>query len=1561
MKKLGSYLVIISLLLTALTTTGFAQTITQDEITVTLTTDKEEYSKDEEIKASLTITNNGSVEITNVISHISATEGYVLSENSSSTNRIDSLAAGEENTVDTNYTTSTYDEPSTDDETSDTVQTGYKSNIAILVIALFVSGIGIPLLLKSKKAKKYIALFLCVTMLSTAIPFVGIQSVSAETTTETKTIEVSKNVLVDGEEVEIKAVVSYDIPVENSQTTDDELTVSVDWSTQISETTSASYGLNTFKIFNSEVSTNESYQENMEYMNIGFIRQHSAEIMNDSSATNGWIDYANECWDEEKILEALAGAEELDATAIQCIPSWPDWMDVDDDGLLDEDMYDDFAEFCAELVYIINITGEYNVEYWEPTNEKDNEYYVNVATSEREETFMELITIYNMAVEAMKEVDPTIKTGGLSFARGDLTDMVEMFVEETVEAGTLDFLSYHFYAVGDASATYEEIFNRASSSLVNHTSDIRDILDEYSPDTYIPLFVDEFNIFWAWDISADGMITYQAGVFDALCLIYANLSGADVTTVWNDIDGVYGKMSSSYELRTPADVYQMFNNYVIGDVVSSSSSDESKIVSFAIDNEEHQSIVIVNRTELPEGVSIGFENFTGDLGETVYIHQTSETGYQIQEATWADVLGGNYYVPAYSVTIITNSQEMPTILPDEIDKIVTTENSSLTGELKVTVDSNHLSFEGNLGWMHTTIDGNNVKADADREFTYSQIGDGALSSAYFWGEVSYFDGTDPVTEDNGEYGISTSQVGDGFEFDVDIEPGEETVYVCWGADYGTATITATLEDGTTYSETVDTSTVWENNYQTITKLDLSVDEATTLNIKITLDSAYSTGTSTVKVLSVSIGNDEAGSATLFAEEASVSSTVNLTEVGSYDWVFLGGDGLVNGEPSVERKDTDTQYISDIELIGDPDFVERTTASSKSYSWTDGTTTSATSASNGVTFGDQDNKGTGVSFEIPIETTEAMALSVYLGAYGGGGTLYVSIEDSEGNLLAMPQSIGVRNSSGSIDVVEKIVFQTDVEGAVLKVQYTYTTYDWQDCVWISAIALGEADVEGPSAPTNVTAEKVGSDYVVLSWDASTDDGEVTAYQIYLSNTLAVTLDADITSYYLKGLTADTDYDIRVIAKDSYGNLSDYSDTLKVTTDSTENVYVANTDTDDSDSTTDGDTTTGGTTTEDTLIIDSYSTSSHNLTEEGTLAWVHFGAGISSSQPDSNKINYQADSTMAITGEFIGTGSTSNKWTWYKLSYTDGDGVATATEYPYGSTKSRVNDGFKVTAEVGAGEKEVIVRWGGNSSTVTMTATLYDGDDKVLVTDSTTATFSGDQYKISSINIDTDVEDAYLVITVILDDGTSATLQAVTFSGEYTENTTQDFVAVNTLATSQVDLKAGAYNLSEIGTTDWVYISSVEDSNLVTERKNTDTSYISDISLIDGTELSAKTNNNYSFMWDDGTTTENQTGTSDTVSFTTGSASTGCIFTVDASEDEMVLDIYAAGANGYTYNLIFTLIDKDGNVLEESQSQFISQNSNVDIQAVFSSNAEGAKLKVECSKAGLVGQVVHQFAQ
>ena len=89
-----------------------------------------------------------------------------------------------------------------------------------------------------------------------------------------------------------------------------------------------------------------------------------------------------------------------------------------------------------------------------------------------------------------------------------------------------------------------------------------------------------------------------------------------------------------------------------------------------------------------------------------------------------------------------------------------------------------------------------------------------------------------------------------------------------------------------------------------------------------------------------------------------------------------------------------------------------------------------------------------------------------------------------------------------------------------------------------------DTQAPTAPTSLASTTKTATSITVTWNASTDNVAVTAYDVYANGALKTTV-SGLTAT-LTGLTASTSYNINVYAKDAAGNTSSSSNTIAVTT-------------------------------------------------------------------------------------------------------------------------------------------------------------------------------------------------------------------------------------------------------------------------------------------------------------------------------------------------------------------------------------------------------------------------------
>ena len=90
----------------------------------------------------------------------------------------------------------------------------------------------------------------------------------------------------------------------------------------------------------------------------------------------------------------------------------------------------------------------------------------------------------------------------------------------------------------------------------------------------------------------------------------------------------------------------------------------------------------------------------------------------------------------------------------------------------------------------------------------------------------------------------------------------------------------------------------------------------------------------------------------------------------------------------------------------------------------------------------------------------------------------------------------------------------------------------------------SDSEAPSTPTNLSTTNITTFSIDLSWTASTDNIDVTSYDIFVDGNL--TTNTTDTSTKISGLDSNTSYTFTVLAKDIVNNLSPESEAKNVTT-------------------------------------------------------------------------------------------------------------------------------------------------------------------------------------------------------------------------------------------------------------------------------------------------------------------------------------------------------------------------------------------------------------------------------
>lgn len=204
-KKITAIVVIAVALFSVAGINAFAATDTQDGLEVTLTTDKEAYSKDEKITATLLVKNTNKTDVFNVFMENIVPDGYKV-DDFTNTKQLETLAPNETLELKSVYVSESTNEVSKDDNT--TIDTGDNTLYLTIIISVTVcSLILIVFGIRKKKIKKFLSIAISISILGSVATFLTL-SVDAVEESE-KTISVSQRITIDSKDTLVKANVGY--------------------------------------------------------------------------------------------------------------------------------------------------------------------------------------------------------------------------------------------------------------------------------------------------------------------------------------------------------------------------------------------------------------------------------------------------------------------------------------------------------------------------------------------------------------------------------------------------------------------------------------------------------------------------------------------------------------------------------------------------------------------------------------------------------------------------------------------------------------------------------------------------------------------------------------------------------------------------------------------------------------------------------------------------------------------------------------------------------------------------------------------------------------------------------------------------------------------------------------------------------------------------------------------------------------------------------------------------------------------------------------------------------
>jgi hypothetical protein len=414
-------------------------------------------------------------------------------------------------------------------------------------------------------------------------------------------------------------------------------TVTVDWTTAKKAINPLAFGMDAPFSVTQFQDEDTSYISGLKYMtgtsmgNTGLIRLHQWGMLT-SWTTNAW-------WDSAKVMRTIRPLNANGFTFVVNIPDGPggQFSTIDTNQI---------GKFCTDLVTIINVDHKSKVKYFEVPNERDVNAFPGMLDA------APLADLVKRCRASMKNVDSTILVGGPAFGDAPNLDLMLRFVRAIVP--NIDFLSFHAYAVGGTpNAPDSAIYNSTQTKIARIVKTLRDTLSVLSPNKYIPIHCNEYNLTWDWNYIDARLHTNKMAVYVALVMIEMVRNGGDITSIWNEKEPAFGMMSPTNQPYLPGQLFHLMNKYFMGEMVASTETNRNTVVAFASGDTATRSLALINRSPVQRNVALTLTGLPTDMVMTR--HQIWTDGYPTPTTITVSDLSKGINLPDNSVTILTGN------------------------------------------------------------------------------------------------------------------------------------------------------------------------------------------------------------------------------------------------------------------------------------------------------------------------------------------------------------------------------------------------------------------------------------------------------------------------------------------------------------------------------------------------------------------------------------------------------------------------------------------------------------------------------------------------------------------------------------------------------------------------------------------------------------------------------------------------------------------------------------------------------------------------------------------
>jgi xylan 1,4-beta-xylosidase len=239
-----------------------------------------------------------------------------------------------------------------------------------------------------------------------------------------------------------------------------------------------------------------------------------------------------------------------------------------------------------------------------------------------------LWSMYNQAAEAMKKVDPTIKTGGYAPCWPSVP-MIKDFYTHCHQ--NVDFISWHKYLTG-SSKTPDEYIMRRTSTFGQDAVQIREMINQVTPGKDVQLALTEYNINWNWKPHDPRQATQTGAAWLASVLLHLIEAEVDISNNWHSRGGgTFGLFGPANEIRPAAKVLYLYNKLVKGRFVESKYSSVLLECLGFIDHDKSLGLILVNKKDSTQTLELELLNVPKDFDLEDNIFEGNTLSYSLVE------------------------------------------------------------------------------------------------------------------------------------------------------------------------------------------------------------------------------------------------------------------------------------------------------------------------------------------------------------------------------------------------------------------------------------------------------------------------------------------------------------------------------------------------------------------------------------------------------------------------------------------------------------------------------------------------------------------------------------------------------------------------------------------------------------------------------------------------------------------------------------------------------------------------------------------------------------------